>query len=180
MTKPQKPWRCAMCTALDTPTAPRSSSRSRFCTWCAEDLARRGLQWCSCCATAKPPEAFTRPTQCRACDAARSKAWRDRHPGYTRMKNQAYQATHAAEMAAYRAMYYQQHRAAILAQKQRYYRQHRARIVERVRQYRRAGRISVASRQKMRERHRRMYHVYTANAKQARARRFVMRLRGAA
>lgn len=175
MTKPKQAWVCQRCGGRGV-ISPRATPRSKICAWCANELVRAGQKWCT---TGRHASADWAPDSkmCRACQKAHNQAYHAAHREEMLAYNRDWHAAHRDEMIARSRTYYQEHRQQLLDQKRVYYLARRELIKAKVRAHRQH--IPQASREKARARHHAKHQIYKHNEKLARARRFVLALRGA-
>lgn len=176
MTKPKEPWQCQKCTARGV-HIPRATPRSKLCAWCAKELQKEGQVWCNAGKHAVPAHEWSeKARRCRACQTAYNQAYRQAHYEKAIAYSRAYHEAHGERLKLACRAYYQANREQLLNQKREYYQRNAETIKAKVRARRQRG-LPPAEIAKMRARHRAKHHIYRANEKLNRARRFLQMIR---
>lgn len=122
---------CLLCECTSEGTAVVFRRKQQICTWCEDELAKRGRRFCNTCKSIKPiaDMVIDRP-MCRNCRIARrsdrsehNRVWRERNREHVAAYTRAHYAANRERILAYkRAKYHANHEAARERARQSYWR----------------------------------------------------------
>lgn len=131
-------WQCALCEATAAGTAVKRSKKRDLCTWCLDELTRRGEAWCTRGRhKVKAMDMATNRPECRACRAAEAR----RHPAANAARTARWAAKHRRPYnPEYRRAQYQRHRDKEIAHSRAYRQRNHDRVLQMMRDYRERNR----------------------------------------